>query len=1034
MKAFIHKLSRVACGGPVLCLLALGLLLPSFSRATDAIWENSGTINTAPQIDALSFFNSGVIEFGSTLPFETSNTRFYTNSGTMISSPGWFFDTASTDNGQRTSADSFVNLNGGVVQALDGGGFFVIGIGGFAGASSTPSYLWVTATNVVNKGTLSVGGNGWLSVVATNVNMARGALEVTALQPTGTFRIGTSNFLNDVGISDVWWGQTNGFGFRSGSIYDGSTATAPSHPVQTLGGGGNVSFPVPQAFAFGYSNATSLGAISLTNADGSVSNAIIATNIIKQAVFVGISDPSIMTVGVRFYPSSTFTNPFQTVSVELALESTNVITQQLDQTSVFFYDTLASETNRGLLDNVGAGGLPPFVPQKPANYDLSRIDDGRFRAGTPGNVTPDAKFLYDPDTFGDTNNFVVGEYAGYNAQVDNLATEPPPTTPGSVTNFPGRVQVFADTLDMRSTRIRGEGEVVVRANHLLSSAGAAVDCENLSYVLGATNGNLNVTGLSKDSVIRMKGNLLAWSGLWSNTMTLVFTNNYTVTNTMDTNGVITGTNAVPSPLTNTISVGLYALVLDGDSLAARLPVITWDLVTHSTNIVISDNVNLVEDLFLDGQSFTLNSTLNLTSTTLQNNRGQSVTTALNDWVGTNAPDLLYFTNNGTLNVPSEGHFGDDRPIPFTDFINAGTVNAGSFTVNSSFFENSGALSASVGPLDFMGGMGLFQNGRTSSGGAINFALSSLKFNNHQITSVGALNFNVASGLSDAGPVSANVFRTQNGFNLLVKPVAGDLLGTTFQDSPPRFVEVDHTWAAADRGTNPAGYKDNTSVGKLILTIQSAAPGQTPFFFFTGTNGQCGLYVDLLDLKSLGTNYQDMIEIDPSLTIYYAAANLGFTPPPNGTGLPQEPEEYLNGQFGGHLVWVSSFAGPNSSVDVVINGVTVAVNRALRFSKIIDSNGNGLPNFYDPFPFDTTPLVLSASVLESNQSSPGGVALSWMAEPQRTYQVEYSTDVLHQSWLPLTQYTHASTTSSKVTIWDNQAPVGAQRFYRIKTTP
>src|SRR5262249_35470397 len=156
----------------------------------------------------------------------------------------------------------------------------------------------------------------------------------------------------------------------------------------------------------------------------------------------------------------------------------------------------------------------------------------------------------------------------------------------------------------------------------------AVDCENLSYTLGSTNGFLNVTNLSKQSVIRLKGNLLAWSGLWTNLMNLVITNNFTVTNTVDTNGVVTGTNSVPSPLTNTVTIAFHALLLDGVSLASQVPVITWDFVTHSINTVLSDSISVVQSLFIDGTSFTVKTggALNLTSTTLQNARGQSSTT------------------------------------------------------------------------------------------------------------------------------------------------------------------------------------------------------------------------------------------------------------------------------------------------------------------------------------------------------------------------------------------------------------------------
>jgi hypothetical protein len=571
------------------------------------------------------------------------------------------------------------------------------------------------------------------------------------------------------------------------------------------------------------------------------------------------------------------------------------------------------------------------------------------------------------------------------------------------------------------------------ANHLLSSSGAAVDCENLSYFLGSTNGNLNVANLAKQSVIRMKGDLAAWSGLWTNAMNIVITNNFFVTNTFNTNGMPIGTNAIQMPITNTVAVDLHVLIVNADNLLTKQPVITWDLVTHSTNTVISDSISLVQTFLVDGQSFTLDGNLAFTSTTLQNTRGQSTVFSLTDWVYTNAPSLQFFTNNGTLTVPSEAHFGDDRPQPYSDFVNTGTINGGSVSVNSSLIANSGSVSASVGPVALTGNMGVFQNGQTISHGDLNLSLASVKFNNHQLTSAGAINFTAPSGLSDAGPTSSNTFRAQNGFNLLVKPSAGDLLGTTFQDQPPNFIQVNHSWAAQDLGVSPSGYSNNTALGTLTLTSPTSVPTQLPLFFFAGAGKQNGLYVDLLDLTSLGTNYLTLLQIDPSLTIYYAAAKLGFTPPPNSAGIAQEPEEFLDGQFGGHLRWVSTFAGPNSSVDVIINGATVAVNRALRFSKIIDSNGNGIPNFYDPYPFSINPLVLSASLAQTNQPPSGGIAVSWVAAPQQIYQVEFTSSVQQTNWQALTRFTNSSAAYANVTIWDANAPTGAHRFYRVKTT-
>jgi hypothetical protein len=1016
-------------------LLLVAGLLPSVAQAADAVWDNSGTVTDPPQIDATNFVNSGLIDIFTSLPFETSDTLNYTNSGTMIGTPGWFFLTSPANTGHDRPAANFVNLNDGLVQAQDGGRLVTIGT-----ASAAASYLVIAASNIVNKGTLSVGGNGLLNLRGTNVNLARSALEVTALQPRGSVIVGQTNYINDVGINDVWWGQTNGFFFNSAAVWNGTTATAPPHTVQQgIGGGfGQVSFSITPDVVSGFSNTVSFAGLTLTNSDGSITNVLVPTNIVKQAVFVSLSDPSIISAAVHYFPSSSFTNPFRTVAIEFVMSSTNVITQLPDQTSLFFYDTLASETNRGVIFNVGAGGLPPFVPQRPANYNLSRIDNGRFALGLNGNVTPDPSFLFDPQTY--SNAVVVGEYAGYNAKVDNLATEPPPVTPGTVTNFPGRVQVTAENLDLRSTRIRGEGEVTIKANHLLSSAGAAVDCENLSYNLGSTNGLLNVTGLSKQSVIRLKGNLIAWSAVWTNLATLVFTNNFVVTNTVDTNGVVTGTNAISSPITNSVSINLYAMVLDAQNLGGRFPVITWDLILHSTDAVINDPISVVESFFVDGQSLTINGTLVLTSTSLQNTFGQSVTTALNDWFFTNAPNLLHLTNNGTINVADEAHFGDDRSFPYSDFVNKGSVVAGSIDLASTYVENDGTMIANVGPMNLAGTIGTFQGGSSSSGGDINLKFSDLKFLSHTITASGALNFDVTGALSDAGSGSSNTFTVVNGFNLLVKPNQGDLLGTTIQDSPPPFVEVDHVWAGQDRGPSAAGYSDNVAIGRLVLTVQDPSPLRAPLFVFTGTNGQRALYVDLLDITSLGVNYSNIIQINPSLTIYFAAARVGFTPPVNSSGIPQEPEEFLNGQFGGHLVWVNGFAGPNSSTAVIVNGQTVLINNALRNSKIIDSDNDGIPNFFDPTPLGgsgggtATTGVLLGSGLAKPTNSLQVFSLNFNAAANTAYRVEVSTNLANPSWQLVTSYTNFSPATANVTIADTNNVSGRQRFYRVRVAP
>jgi len=1017
----------------LLCVPALLALLasPMGAQAADAYYINNGSVITAPQIDASNFVNYGTFNIFTTYPFETSDTLTFTNYGSLVGAAGWRFDYASPGNGGRQLADTFFNANTATVQANDAPAVIVLGLPTVSPVN--PSYLWVHATNIVNQGLLSVGANGWLLLAGTNVGVARSGLEVQALTPAGSRNIGT-NFIPDTGISDLVWAQTN-LNFPSGRIWDGLTAATAGGVLSFTIPGPNTTDSLSNSFGI-FVTVTNIVGITnpgamLPTVDPTnilITNIYVPTNIYKQAVFVGISDPTTLTVGVRYFPSTSITNPFTTVAVDITFTSTNAVTTLPEPTSLFFYDTLASETNRGINQNV-----QNTLAFRPANYVLSRLDDGRYRAGSSGNGVPDSLYLFDRNTF--SNNVVSGEYAAYWAFVDDLVSEPPPVTGGTVTNLPGRVQIYAQNLDMRSARVRGAGEVIVKTEHLIGSSGAVVDCQNLSYNLASTNGLLSVQNLTKTAFARLKGDLLAWSALWSNSMTMIYSNNYSISNIVDTNGMTIGMSATQSPLTNGAALNLHTLLLDA-LFQTSLPVITWDMLTRGTNVVIDDNMTVVQSFLVDGQSLTLNGNITFSQATIDTSFGTVASSSISDWVYTNAPNLLYFTNNGTLTLPGNGHFGDDGPVPYIAFVNLGSINAASISLDGGYFQNSGNLAAG-GPLNMYGGTGKLENGQSTAGGAVQLACNNLKLNNYQLSAGSLLRLNVAGSLLDAGGVSSNLLSLHGGLNMLAKPLAGDLLGTTFQLLPPNFVAVDHVWAGLDRGVTANGYSNNVALGKLLLSPQTTDAARVPLFVFSGAGAQNGLYVDLLDFSNLGTNWnliqQQIVQIDPNLVVYYAAAKLGFTPPTNPAGIPMEPEEFLDGQFGGHLRWVSSFAGPNSSVDVVSNGVTIVVNKALRFSKIIDSNGNGIPNFYDPNPFNTVPPVLSASILSAGQPAGRSIAISWNALPNTLYHVEFSTSLPGANWQPLSDYLSDSQTTQRATIWDTNAPVDVQRFYRVRYT-
>ncbi len=77
---------------------------------------------------------------------------------------------------------------------------------------------------------------------------------------------------------------------------------------------------------------------------------------------------------------------------------------------------------------------------------------------------------------------------------------------------------------MSKTRFRADGLLSVNAKHLVNSSNAVVDCENLSYNLGSTNGSLKIQNLAQESVARLKGDNFVWSGVWTNQQNMILEN------------------------------------------------------------------------------------------------------------------------------------------------------------------------------------------------------------------------------------------------------------------------------------------------------------------------------------------------------------------------------------------------------------------------------------------------------------------------------------------------------------------------------
>ena len=157
----------------LLLLAFLGVLPASLALATSTTYINNSTVtvtNGSDQIDAASFINNGrFVTRVYPLPFESWNTLYWTNKGQMTGSPGFqfdYFDSAGQTTGWSANFQNSVN----------------------ATIHGSP-YVLVSATNINNKGTLSVASDGLLSLTGKSIDLTRSTLDAVATsssQPAGT--------------------------------------------------------------------------------------------------------------------------------------------------------------------------------------------------------------------------------------------------------------------------------------------------------------------------------------------------------------------------------------------------------------------------------------------------------------------------------------------------------------------------------------------------------------------------------------------------------------------------------------------------------------------------------------------------------------------------------------------------------------------------------------------------------------------------------------------------------------------------------
>ncbi|MFM8469033.1 MAG: hypothetical protein ACKODH_03535 [Limisphaerales bacterium] len=810
---------------------------------------------------------------------------------------------------------------------------------------------------------------------------------------------GVVTYQNPSSVSDVYWGGGTGnvmtaysgvgFGldlislnFPSGGFFP-PQASSPFHEVeQVLGGVGSYA---------------SLASVSGTNFASFVRTNRQGTNVNIQVVLVQTNLANTnLSVDVRFASISGGggANFFSGITpiVRFSTTGSDITTGGLYTNNLYFLDYINSRTNSLLSASTTASS------SRPAGYDLSRSSsyDSYF---TPGfSLTTNERISnityyqngYLLSTV--TNNF----YAAWQVAVGNAASAP--GSPSYVahlddpTNYPGRVDLTANNLDISLARIKADNLVSIHATNLISSSAVLIDAPYIQLFIANTNSTLTLTNFAATQVARPNGTLSFYSTVWTNAVT----------------------NASPQ-----LSLRYHVLMVDASQLSGVTPVTLQEFNARGTNVIINNALNIGRVIRVDSPAVTFSASSSLSLPLL------SATNLLS----TNFPNVNYFTNLGSIIVPYECALGSDRATPIASFVNRGSFVANNIAIRATEYESTGTnltrslSSASGGPISITANSAKFDGGSASSGllsagGSILLAGNDLKLRGHRLLTSGTLVLSPTHSLTDTGNSGTNRINCALGFSLTVKPATGDLLGTTIYTTAPFNREVPHIWAATNLGPVAAGYSNNAALGRLLLdTSNNVVSLNRLSFAGTGTNH--ALYVDYLELNGTLTNdLASHLFIETNMTLYFANANV--------------PVETLDGQLGGRLRWVKDYAGLNTGVDVRLpDGRTVKVNVAKLNSQVLDSDGDGVVNASDLSPFDG--IIINSRVNLSNVL-PLTASITWEAAAQTVYRVEVSTNLLAGGWQFLANFTNSATTNRVVSFSDAVPASGVERYYRVSYQP
>lgn len=988
----------------MLCAL-IGLAWAGSAQATDPLYQNiSASYYTVPGspppvLDVTAFDNENVFSVSysaysaNPVLYETWNTLYYTNNGTMIAnSPfdtnnfttsfgcGYQFDRQTTGAIPHNTAGTF--FNPGTIRCNstnDGNNIFNFNLGGFTFTFlvNAVGACVVNATNIINSGTINAGPDGLIQMNCQKADLSFGTLMLETPLTSGSllaFNFTTAQTPANISASGA---------VGTGSGWIPNTNLGPTYATSSIPNQVSLSNSTP------YVQVVNVG----------------PTNRIVRAVFIANKSPNVPYNVYFGQPTNPAVGPgggtIEWTGIYQDPATCLYLTNYLYLND--FYELVATTNifiNNGIPNNFtfteSSTPLMPGAVQAVSGFPIP------FQPTTP--INP--------------------QYAYVTAQLrsSSVATNASVRNPsGALTNLPGKIMITASNrLNLANVQISGENYLsLIAPNQFEGSQDSHIEAPYADINLGVTNGRLNVANLIAAGVATLSGNLQAWSGEWIDS---------------DTNSGVTTD---------------YRVVIVSSQLAPLSQSWIQSLRLHATNsLVINDVMNVYRTLDIDAQRLTL-------ATNTCGNGFTSFAGELN-WYNTltfgptQIPNVLWLTNSGAIRALNDAIFGTTA-LRYAAFINNGLIADNGTVIWTTNFVNTGSITNGSGAFTLSAQTAAMTNGSVYANGNVSLTTTSLSITNEIIRAGRSLTILATNLLTDGALPGGNacggglsngnfwvvgsLANTGDGFSLPVKPLMGDLLGTTITNIAPGNKSIVDLWAGLDRGASVTGFSNNAAIGHLVLDAFGSAPSNGRFTF-NGADVISGnaIYVDEIEFRDYSTNKDanfnmQGITFNPNLVIYFAQAII------NNQSVAEKLDKKNTNGAATHFRWVPSYAGIFSGTNLVYpDGTTNCVNAALAQSTSIDSDGDGIPNATDPTPF------FVASQINFNLTvtniPPRFARLTWTTPTGGTNTVYYKTNLLSPTWLVLTNFASPQIYPAPPTTVKVLDPVGTNgtRFYRVSVLP